>query len=72
MGTKKISFKAENSDGTTIELKEQYSDGVSWIAISYQFVKFLKGMGYHPSDESIEYDIEQYVAEKDFIEEGNW
>lgn len=72
MGIKKISFKAENSDGTTIELKEQYSDDVSWTAISYQFVKFLKGMGYHPSDDSIEYDIEQYVEEKNFIEEGNW
>jgi hypothetical protein len=60
MSTKTIYMRCFDSNGGAVDITQKYDDGCSWMAIAYQFHKFLSAQGYILDNEQVGADVEAF------------
>ncbi len=60
MTTKTITMTV--TDGNShVTMREVFDSNTTWMALAYQFHKFLAAQGYHLDNEAVGADVEAYI-----------
>jgi hypothetical protein len=61
MSTKTIYMRCFDSNGGAVDITQKYNDDCTWMAIAYQFHKFLAAQGYILDNEQVGADVESFI-----------
>lgn len=71
MSSKTISMTCRDDNGGSVVITQTYNDDCTWMAIAYQFHKFLASQGYILDGERVGADVEGFILSTE-KSESDW